>query len=228
MKTYGIGSIGVDQEEFMTKSRSDYYTGNHLNDFSGIDLSCNQLKGFIPEELGSMNWIRALNLSNNELDGPIPKSLSNLSNLESLDLSHNFLTGLIPRELAKLHYLASFSVAYNNLSGAALDTEGQFSTFNSSSYEGNPNLCGPPLPTSCTRATPPAATQDIDLERGSQVDLILVGSLVVSFVTGFWGSIAVLYFKRSWNRTFFLAVDKYTNLLLVKVTLLIKRARNIE
>ncbi|KAJ4754441.1 LRR receptor-like serine/threonine-protein kinase GSO1 [Rhynchospora pubera] len=174
-----------------------------------------------------MNWILALNLSNNGLDGPIPKSLSNLTRLESLDLSHNSLTGHIPRELMKLNFFGSFSVAYNNLSGATLGTEGQFGTFESSSYEGNPNLCGPPLPTSGTSASPPAATHDGNLERGSHVDLILVGSFVVSFVIGFWGSIAVLYFKRSWNRIFFLAVDKYTNLLLVNVTLLIKRARNI-
>nr|POE92943.1 hypothetical protein CFP56_75620 [Quercus suber] len=45
----------------------------------GIDLSCNNLAGKIPPELGRIsNNIRVLNLSHNNLSGPIPVTYSNL------------------------------------------------------------------------------------------------------------------------------------------------------
>ncbi|KAJ3696174.1 hypothetical protein LUZ60_001551 [Juncus effusus] len=229
LKSYETTTIGVDQEEFMTKSRSDYYQGNILNYLSGIDLSSNLLEGSIPKGLGSMNWILALNISNNRLSGKIPKSLSNLTDLESLDLSHNDLTGQIPTELAKLHFLESFSVAYNNLSGAILNGD-QFSSFGESSFEGNPNLCGPPLLSICANVSPASPNGDGNSKDNDDwFDLLMMaGSFVVSFVLGFWGFIVVIYYKRNWNRALFLAVDKYTDLIIVKITLLMRRMRTAD
>ncbi|KAJ4839811.1 hypothetical protein Tsubulata_027066, partial [Turnera subulata] len=66
-----------------------------------------------------------------------------------LDLSHNGLTGAIPQQLTELHSLAVFSVVYNNLSGKAPEMKGQFGTFDQTSYEGNPLLCGPLLEKKC-------------------------------------------------------------------------------
>jgi hypothetical protein len=60
--------------------------------------------------------------------------------------------------LIDLHFLEVFNVAYNNLSGKVPDMKAQFGTFEKSSYEGNPFLCGPPLEKSCTRVdeSPPS------------------------------------------------------------------------
>lgn len=51
--TYGTGSVGIDEEEFMTKSRE----GDILNFLSCIYLYCNR---YVPEELGSMNPAQGL------------------------------------------------------------------------------------------------------------------------------------------------------------------------
>ncbi|XP_078168641.1 cuscuta receptor 1-like isoform X2 [Carex rostrata] len=143
------GELANFELKLMSKGRLDIYLEEILLIQSIIDLSSNKLVGNIPEDIGKMNWLITLNLSNNHLSGAIPNSMSNLHQLESLDLSHNSLTGEIPRELTKLTSLESFCVAYNDLSGPTLGVEAQFISFDKSSYEGNPNLCGPPLPRSC-------------------------------------------------------------------------------
>ncbi|CAL5444135.1 unnamed protein product [Camellia sinensis] len=104
----------VDEVEFVTKSRTNsYWAGSILNFMSGLDLSCNQLTGEIPFELGKSSGVRALNLSHNLLIGPIPKTFSNLTQIESLDLSYNSLSGNIPTDLINLNFLAVFTVAHS-------------------------------------------------------------------------------------------------------------------
>ncbi|XP_039117971.1 receptor-like protein 13 [Dioscorea cayenensis subsp. rotundata] len=198
--------------EFPTKRRSDSYKGNILNYLSGLDLSGNQFDGKIPEEIGEMTWLRALNLSNNRLTGPIPATLSRLGDIESLDLSHNMLVGCIPPQLVQLHSLEVFSVAYNNLSGPTIGLVAQFSTFDKNSYEGNPYLCGPPLENTCTLLIPvpkSQVTKNIHEDKEAAKDhLILYATIALGFSTGFWGWMALLYFNRSWQYSFFLAIDK--------------------
>ncbi|XP_078181042.1 receptor-like protein EIX2 [Carex rostrata] len=180
--------------EFMSKGRLDFYWERNLQLEYVIDLSSNKLVGHIPEDIDKMIGLITLNLSNNDLSGAIPNSLSNLHQLESLDLSHNSLTGEIPKELTKLTLLESFSVAYNDLSGSTLGIEAQFISFDNSSYEDNPNLCGYPLLKSCV---PTLGTTQHSPNEDTYF-LILFGSFSFFFVVSFWGSMVVLYFKRNW------------------------------
>ncbi|MFQ6658751.1 hypothetical protein Gotur_027878, partial [Gossypium turneri] len=91
--------------EFTTKSGFYSYGGNILAYMSGIDLSCNNLTGHIPPELGNLSEIYSLNLSHNKLTGVIPSSFSKLQQIESLDLSYNNLSGEIPNQLVELNSL---------------------------------------------------------------------------------------------------------------------------
>ncbi|KAJ4824163.1 hypothetical protein Tsubulata_033699 [Turnera subulata] len=149
----GLGSV-----------KSLYRFSASLNDFFGelppnfcdspvmsiINLSHNSLSGQIPE-LKKCRKLVSLSLAENSFNGEIPPSLSDLPVLTYLDLSANNLTGSIPPGLQNLK-LALFNVSFNQLSGrvpAAL-----ISGLPASFLEGNPGLCGPGLPNSCSDEPP--------------------------------------------------------------------------
>ncbi|PQQ21954.1 receptor-like protein 2 [Prunus yedoensis var. nudiflora] len=61
-----------------------------------IDVSNNNISGYIPAEIGQLQLLRKLALDSNNFSGIIPDQISNLKNLEVLDLSTNHLSGIIP------------------------------------------------------------------------------------------------------------------------------------
>jgi Leucine-rich repeat (LRR) protein len=106
-----------------------------------LDLGHNNFTGAIPSEIIQLKLLAKLNFSFNALSGEIPQQLGNLTNLQILDLSSNHLTGAIPLALNNLHFLSKFNVSHNDLEGP-IPSVGQLSTFPSSSFDGNPKLCG--------------------------------------------------------------------------------------
>ncbi|CAN0900915.1 Receptor-like protein 15 [Linum grandiflorum] len=185
-----------------------------LSNLTGINLANNNFSGEIPEEFGDLTTIRLMNLSHNELTGPIPSAFSSLDQMESLDISYNNLTGSIPPQLVDLHSLAVFSVAYNNLSGKTPERIAQFATFDQDCYDGNPFLCGWPLPTKCSTprempspALMPFAEEDSDGEAGIIDMEVFAASFTVSFGMVLLAIAAVLYINENWRRVWFYYVE---------------------
>ncbi|XVF00441.1 hypothetical protein REPUB_Repub04eG0001800 [Reevesia pubescens] len=113
---------------------------------NSIDLSGNNLTGEIPDEITNLFALRILNLSSNFLSNSIAEKIGNLQLLESFDMSHNHLSGAIPQSLTSLASLTRLNLSYNNFSGRIP----LLPKFNDSSiYDGNPLLCGAPLPSKC-------------------------------------------------------------------------------
>ena len=149
------------------------------------------------------------------MTGSIPSTFSNLKQIESLDLSYNNLSGKIPHQLAELYTLEVFSVAYNDLSGRTLGLVAQFATFDASSYEGNPLLCGQPLPSCDENESPtllPTNSSDIRDENDFMDMDIFYISFTVSYAIVLLTIVVVLFINPYWRRTWFYVVETWMTL----------------
>ncbi|XP_073102014.1 phytosulfokine receptor 1-like [Elaeis guineensis] len=158
-----------------------------------LDLSYNMMNGTMRKEIGNLRLLQVLDLSRNSLSGSIPDELSGMLNLEKLDLSFNDLSGTIPSSLVKLNFLSSFSVAHNRLHGQ-IPTEGQFSTFPRSSFEGNPGFCGVFFFFCNSTIMPPELEQN---DREGTGLVIKKLPLAIGFIAGFLPT--VILFGKCWG-----------------------------
>jgi Leucine-rich repeat (LRR) protein len=205
-----------DQEMLLvSKGREYLYDSYIVSLFHSIDLSNNNLSGEIPGNITSHLRLVNLNLSMNHLTGRIPEKIGDLHMLESLDLSMNDLSGPIPQSLSSLTFLSHLNLSFNNLSGK-IPNGNQLQTLNDSSiYEGNSLLCGPPLSTKCSKdETKPRVAN----KNGREIESIsFYISMPAGFIVGFLGVCGTLIIKTSWRHAYFRSFDNLKDKIAVMV-----------
>ncbi|CAI9782630.1 unnamed protein product [Fraxinus pennsylvanica] len=135
-----VGEPSDDDDNALVQWKGQDAEYKRLRNLKGIDLSSNKLVGTIPHTFSDLRVLDFINLSRNHLTGNIISSIGKLDTLEWLDSSRNQLSGEIPNGLANLHFLSVLDLSYNNLMGKI-----PLRTLDSSSYNGNNQLCGDPL-----------------------------------------------------------------------------------
>jgi hypothetical protein len=141
-----------------------------------LSLKGNSLSGAVPD-LSPLAGLKLLFLAQNALSGPVPPSLGNLYRLYRLDLSSNNLSGAVPLELSRLDRLLTLRLDSNRLTGGvdavALPRLQEFNVSNNlmsgsippplaafpaAAFDGNPGLCGAPLPPCTGQSQQPNAS----------------------------------------------------------------------
>uniref|UniRef100_A0A7N0ZWL6 Uncharacterized protein n=1 Tax=Kalanchoe fedtschenkoi TaxID=63787 RepID=A0A7N0ZWL6_KALFE len=182
---------------------------NSVSAFKGlksIDLGENKFSGNIPKWRGDS--LEDIRLHGNRISGHVPNNIGLLLHLESLDLSNNALDGHIPASLASITFLSKLNLSHNNLSGQ-IPSQYQFQTFDDPSiYEGNPGLCGLPLPRMCNPHKPDKDSSDDNgvwekMARNVSEKMMLLASVVLGFIFGFWAVCGTLVVKKSWRDAYF-------------------------
>ena len=172
-----------------------------FTELSTLSLKNNTLSGNV-FNFSSNQKLKAIDLSFNAFDGWIPRSLMSLNSLQSLQLQNNRLIGSIP-ELNQSS-LSVFNVSNNNLNGSIPKTKA-LQSFGSSSYSGNPGLCGRPSDVVCnsiTKESDKIAAASPDTSKATEansfskhlVTLLLILVIVLFFVATLL--LLLLYFKK--------------------------------
>ncbi|GKV47430.1 hypothetical protein SLEP1_g54334 [Rubroshorea leprosula] len=212
----------------VVKGRYLKYTRKTLGLESSIDLSSNNLIGYIPEELIFLKDLHNLNLSWNHLSGKIPEKIGQMENLESLDFSKNELSGTIPKSMSGLTKLSHLNLSYNNLLGS-IPTGYQLQTLEDPTiYTGNPQLCGAPLLKRCSNGLLPPPTDNFKDNNKDTLKKMWFYIVVLSgFAIGFWGVVGTLIFVKRWRYAYFQRVDDVKHWILVVITLTVVRVKKM-
>ncbi|KAL3506489.1 hypothetical protein ACH5RR_031871 [Cinchona calisaya] len=119
---FGVSCINgsvhrLNIKNFSVKGTLNNFPFSSLPNLEYFDLSCNNIFGNIPPQIGNLSKLVYLNFSLNLLSQNIPPEVGHLTNLEVLHLRGNQLNGSIHPLLGNLKILSSLSLYDNLLSG---------------------------------------------------------------------------------------------------------------
>ncbi|XP_059589847.1 receptor-like protein EIX2 isoform X1 [Vitis vinifera] len=219
----------VDSTLVQWKGKEQEYKKT-LRFIKSIDFSSNKLIGEIPIEVTDLVELVSLNLSRNNLIGSIPTTIGQLKLLDVLDLSQNQLNGRIPDTLSQIADLSVLDLSNNTLSGK-IPLGTQLQSFDASTYEGNPGLCGPPLLKRCPEDelggvsfTSGLSSKKEDIQDDAN-NIWFYGNIVLGFIIGFWGVCGTLLFNSSWRYAYFQLLSKIKDWLYVTTIVNMNRIR---
>ncbi|KAF5195512.1 Receptor-like protein eix1, partial [Thalictrum thalictroides] len=91
-------------------------------------------------------------------------------------------------------------------------------TFDSSTFIGNPELCGVPLGKKCSQDAPSQVIDDDDQKEVFERAEFYIG-MGVGIAVGFWGVCGVFLLSKSWRHAYFRFVENMYDLLFVVIVL---------
>ncbi|KAH9742683.1 LRRNT 2 domain-containing protein [Citrus sinensis] len=182
------------------------WIGDSLPDLVVLSLRSNNFHGRVPVQVCHLQRIQVLDLSQNNISGTVPQCLNNLTAMTANKSSNAMIryplrTDYYNDHAFLLSLLGVLDLSNNNLTGK-IPSSTQLQSFDASTYSGNPELCGLPLPNKCPgeeQAQDPAIT---DSEDG----IITTGfyvSIVLGFIAGFWGVCGTILLNSSWRYEYF-------------------------
>ncbi|KAL2629505.1 hypothetical protein R1flu_014191 [Riccia fluitans] len=175
-----------------------------LTQLRRLGLHENRFVGPIPASLRNLTHLRALYLKGNELSGSIPDELGQLARLEVLDVSRNTLLGQIPESLGHLPKLRFLNLSSNILSGE-IPANGTLSKFDSLSFSGNTDLCGPQINKTCedpaaltpaSVSLPTSGKGDSSKNSTKYINALLIAITGVSLLFGIFSLLGYFLVKR--------------------------------
>eukprot|EP00257_Ricinus_communis_P011639 XP_002532956.2 probable LRR receptor-like serine/threonine-protein kinase At2g24230 [Ricinus communis] len=86
-----------------------------------LNLSSNQVSGFLASNIGNFGMLETIDLSSNNFSGEIPAAISSLSSLRVLKLNRNGFQGSIPVGILNCRSLTLIDLSLNKLDGSLPD-----------------------------------------------------------------------------------------------------------
>ncbi|KAG2404637.1 Eukaryotic peptide chain release factor subunit 1-3 [Vigna angularis] len=178
-----------------------------------FSLSNNNFQGKIPKSFCNLSSLRLLDLSYNRFNGLIPKCLMRRnSTLRVLNLAQNKLQDYVSDTISILRSLKQMMrrdtkshEKYGNLFFDMFDDGAQMQTFDTSSFEGNEGLCGPPL-RDCSSDSGGHSSPTPVYEMHGSIDWSFL-SVELGFIFGFGIVILPLIFFNCWRLLYWKHVD---------------------